>query len=89
MVCQILEKVFGHLENILGRFQILENIFGCLENILGHFQILLGRFFQMQTLLFAFSLEIEVHVLFVFSETSKLHATYCLLHAIICLRVRA
>jgi hypothetical protein len=49
MVCQILEKVFGHLENILGRFQILENIFGCLENILGHFQILLGRFFQMVT----------------------------------------
>jgi hypothetical protein len=48
MVCQILEKVFGHLENILGRFQILENIFGCLENILGHFQILLGRFFQMK-----------------------------------------
>jgi len=47
MVCQILEKVFGHLENILGHFQILENIFGCLENILGHFQILLGRFFQM------------------------------------------
>jgi hypothetical protein len=47
MVCRILEKVFSHLENILGCFQILENIFGRLENILGHFQILLGRFFQM------------------------------------------
>jgi hypothetical protein len=39
IVCQILEKVFGHLENILGCFQILENVFGHLENILGCFQI--------------------------------------------------
>ena len=38
-VCQILESVFGHLENIIVCFQILENVFGHLENILGCFQI--------------------------------------------------